>query len=92
MDNLITEFNIQGKVYCIVTDNASNAVCAVDKLKLRHLPCFVHSLNLVVENIITKIPELEILINEVKKIVTHFRRSTVAKEKLATIQKKLEIA
>jgi len=37
------------KVACVVTDNAANIVSAVKTAGFKHLPCFAHRLNLVVQ-------------------------------------------
>ncbi|XP_060665330.1 E3 SUMO-protein ligase ZBED1-like [Drosophila nasuta] len=44
------QFNVLDKTVCIVTDNASAMLKACDILKIRNLPCFAHSLNLVVQD------------------------------------------
>lgn len=38
------------KVVAIVTDNASNIVSAARATGWRHIPCFAHTLNLVVQD------------------------------------------
>ena len=55
---VITQWNIESKIICIVTDNASNMVAAINKTPWQHLPCFAHSLNLVVQGSITRNKEL----------------------------------
>jgi len=44
------EWGITDKVKCIVTDNAAAMIKAAQLLKIRHLPCFAHTLNLVIKN------------------------------------------
>lgn len=54
--DILTKWNIDPqKVAALVTDSAQNMVNAVNNTfdKQRHIPCFAHLLNLVVENIFT---------------------------------------
>lgn len=44
LNAVFTEWEIETKVKCIVTDNAKNMKKAVRLLNIRHLPCFAHSL------------------------------------------------
>lgn len=50
LSEIFTEWNIQKKISCIVTDNAANALKMCQILKIKNLPCFAHSLNLVVQD------------------------------------------
>jgi len=38
------------KIVAIVTDNAPNITTAVREMKYRHIGCFAHSINLVVQH------------------------------------------
>ena len=71
----IDEWHLEGKIELAVSDNASNIKNALGLLKLKHLGCFAHTLNLVVQSALTLENDL---IDKVKTIVTYFRRSTVA--------------
>ena len=77
---------IEDKVVLIVTDNATNIVNAVKLTKFKHLPCFAHTLNLVVQKGIQKLKTLR---QKVKAIIEHFHRSTVAAEKFASLQSQI---
>ncbi len=50
LKDVLLEWNIFEKTSCIVTDNAANMKKAADLLGVRHMPCFAHSLNLVIKN------------------------------------------
>lgn len=54
LKQIIEEWNLQNKVMAIVTDNAANMKAAIQILKLRHLPCYAHTLNLVVTQALIK--------------------------------------
>ena len=85
-ENLASELNdvmdiwqIREKVVAIVTDNAPNIVNAVEKqLKMRHVPCFAHTLNLVVQKAIDESQQLEKIREKVREAVAYFHRSVKA--------------
>ncbi|XP_046684616.1 uncharacterized protein LOC124370373 [Homalodisca vitripennis] len=82
-------WNIAGKVIFVVTDNADNVVNAVkDVMGWKHMGCFAHSLNLVVTRALNKNHEVVTLIETVKRIVSHFKRSAQSTEKLIEYQVK----
>lgn len=76
---IITKWQLDGKVVLVVSDNAGNIKNAINNLHLRHLGCFAHTINLVVEESLKCESDL---INKVKTIVTHFRKSTIANQVL----------
>ncbi|XP_011405235.1 PREDICTED: zinc finger BED domain-containing protein 1-like [Amphimedon queenslandica] len=85
------KWNISSKVHCTVTDNATNIKGAVRANAWNHLSCFAHTLNLIVSNSLSSVPEAQSLIQSVKNIVTFFRRSTKAMDKLTVMQSRLNI-
>ena len=50
LESVFKQWGILGKVQCLVTDNAPNMKKTADLLQIKHLPCFAHSLNLVIKN------------------------------------------
>lgn len=81
-------WNIGDKITLVVSDNASNVTKAIkDILGWKHLGCFAHSLNLVVKNGLKANQNILCLVENVRKIVSHFKRSTNATAKLLTYQK-----
>lgn len=85
------EWNIQSEnVTAVITDNGRNIVKAVTDVfgKSKSLPCFVHTLNLVVEKTIDSSEELKSIISNVKHIVTYFKQSVVAADQLRKAQPK----
>ena len=44
------KWNIMSKICCPTTDNANNIVAIVKQNKWKHLPCFAHTINLIVFN------------------------------------------
>lgn len=47
--SIIIKWKLEAKVDLVVSDNASNIKNAIHTLHLRHLGCFAHTINLVVE-------------------------------------------
>lgn len=70
----------------IVSDNAANIKAAIELLKIPHMPCAAHTLNLTVMDSMNKIKEVEVLLNKCRNIVARFKRSTVAMDILKAEQ------
>lgn len=86
--SLMEEWGITSKIRCLVTDAAANMIVCVNNLKLRHSICIAHALNLIV-NKAMDFPGLQDIRSKARKIVAHFRSSTVAKERLASFQQQM---
>lgn len=85
-------WKIVDKVVGAVTDNAYNIVRAVEIVKethreWRHIPCFAHTLNLVVKGSIERNHELSSILARSRAIVTFFHQSAKATSKLASLCK-----
>ncbi|KAL0148574.1 hypothetical protein M9458_056121, partial [Cirrhinus mrigala] len=91
LHEIFRDFNIENKVGCVVTDNAANMVAAVKKLVLRHMPCFTHTLNLIVKDGLSAVAELTETREKVKRIVGHFKSSCVSMEKLSKYQREMKL-
>ena len=89
LDQTITRFQLNGKVVSITTDNGANIVRAVHNTAIAHVPCFAHTLNLAVMDVINKdFQEIKDLRTRVSKIITLTKKSTVARETLAECQRR----
>ncbi|CAH1107496.1 unnamed protein product [Psylliodes chrysocephalus] len=86
LSEIFTEWNIQKKISCFVTDNAANALKMCQILKIKNLPCFAHSLNLVVQDNL-HMPVVKDTIKKCKEIVTFIKNSNIAAD---TFQKEQE--
>ena len=86
LKKIAEEWEIPEKICCIITDNAANIVAAVNLLGWRHLPCFAHTLNLIVQDSLKAVDGLPSLQQKCKDIVSNFYRSSKATEKLLSIQ------
>lgn len=87
IDTVLKKFNIDFKICAVVTDNAANIKSAVNILKLRHISCFAHSLNLIVQDAIDK--NIKELVEKIKSIVQYFKQSSFALAKLHEMQNTL---
>ncbi len=78
LTHVCSKWEIIDKVYCVVTDNAANMSSAIKNImNLRHLPCFVHTLNLVVQDSVKNVREMQITKDKVKQIVVFFHHSVI---------------
>jgi len=67
------------KIVLAVSDNANNIKSALSMLQVKSLGCFAHTLNLIIQDAL-KLQSY--LIDKIKCIVTHFRKSNRANHKL----------
>ena len=84
-------WDISSKVVAIVTDNASNIVAAVKITGWTHVPCFAHTLNLVVSEAIKSDENVSDLKKRCKRTVTFFHQSVKATEKLKEVQCQIKL-
>ena len=80
----VQDWNIEKRIYSVSTDNAANIVAAIRLTGWAHVPCFAHSINLVVQSSLCTVKDV---ITKLKSIVEFFHRSTNANEKLKEMQK-----
>ena len=74
------EWGISQKVVVIVADNAANVVANVRHTGWTHVPCFVHTLNLVVSEAIEADTKIHQLRKSCRDIVSFFHHSVKASE------------
>jgi len=79
----LKKWNLQTKIIFAVSDNASNIKRALSIFQLKHFGCFAHMLNLVVPGALTLESSL---LEKIKTIVSYFRKSTLANNKLIKYQ------
>ncbi|KAL7724710.1 hypothetical protein ACLKA6_014000 [Drosophila palustris] len=72
LHKILFEWGVESKVSAIVTDNAASMIKACVILQKRLMPCFAHTLNLIMqdqlENIKPIIAKLEMLQNEISAL------------------------
>ncbi|KAJ8930739.1 hypothetical protein NQ314_016430 [Rhamnusium bicolor] len=81
-------WKIEHKISACVSDNANNIVAAIRECKWRHLSCFAHSINLVVQRAI-QVESVSGIISKIKSTVEHFRRSPHALSNLNASQQQM---
>ena len=84
---ILKHWNVADKVVTVVTDNSAKIKAAVRKCGYRHISCYAHLLNLVVQEAKKEIQDIR---NKVKFIVEYFKRSPQATAKLSSFQKKMD--
>lgn len=75
------------KVLAVTSDNAANIKAAIRLLKWKQIPCFAHTLNLIVQSALKEIKATQ---SKVKAIVEHFKRSPLATQRLKAMQNQLD--
>lgn len=80
------EWGLENRVAACTSDNATDITKAVDLCLWRHIRCFAHRLNLVVQQALKEIQEVK---EKVGGIVAHFKKSSQAAAKLKSIQERL---
>lgn len=86
LTRVVTEWGIKEKVFAIATDNAANITKAVKLTSWNHLSCLAHTINLIVQGGIKEINHIQ---TKIKAIVEYFHRSTIAAEKLKSMQQQM---
>jgi predicted transcriptional regulator len=71
-----------------VSDNAANVVAAVRVGGWRHLRCFAHTLNLIVQK---ELKEIDSTLSKIRRIVTFFKKSSHPAAKLKIMQEQMHI-
>lgn len=93
---MLSNFGINpSKVVAVVHDNASNMVSALNKLKssygIQSVRCSAHTLQLVVHSTLSKNSEAQPTLALARKLVEHFRRSSVANSSLVHQQEQMNM-
>lgn len=87
IQNIAREWGIIEKIVVAVTDNAFNITGAVKLSPWAHVPCFAHSLNLIVQEALKEIRNIRA---KVKACVEYFHRSSQANAKLLSSQNRIK--
>ncbi|XP_044140147.1 E3 SUMO-protein ligase ZBED1-like isoform X1 [Bufo gargarizans] len=83
LNKICEEWGITNKVVVCTSDNTSNIKAAIRNVGWKHLPCFAHTLNLIVWESLKNIQET---VAKVNNIVEYVNGSTVATERLKATQ------
>lgn len=77
-------YGLSDKILIVVSDNAANIVGAINELNWKHFGCYAHTINLIVHNALETVQDLQ---EKARLIVTFFKRSNLATEKLMKFQR-----
>ncbi|XP_053968277.1 E3 SUMO-protein ligase ZBED1-like [Anastrepha ludens] len=82
---VLIEWEVMDKVAAIVTDSARTMIKACEILQKRHVPCFAHVINLIVQQCLNQ-EKIKVIMGKCKSIVGFFKKSTVAYAKFKEAQ------
>ena len=89
--NMINNYDIpKNKIHEIVHDNASNMICGIGSSGFDSLTCFIHTVQLAINECILTQGYVADTITKCKKLAAHFSRSNLACMKLREIQGRLK--
>ena len=92
LQDAMNQFEIpSNKVHVILRDNAANMAAGVDLAGFQSIPCFLHTLQLVLNDAIFEQRYVKDIIATCKQIVGHFNHSPSAFAKYTEFQKKLNV-
>ena len=87
-----SEVNIQhNKVFLVLRDSGANMVAGVRECGLESLSCFIHTLQLSINDSLFSQQAMKTIITTNRNIVSHFNRSSLAISKLIEIQAQLNL-
>lgn len=86
LTKLSENWGISNKIHAVVTDNGANMVSAVKKCNWKHIPCFSHTLNLIVRDAIKADTILVPILEKCGAVVKFFHQSTKASDNLINVQ------
>ena len=87
LDQIMIEYGIpKSKIHYIVSDNASAMVKGVTDVDVPHLSCFLHTLNLIINNSIFVQESNKKLIDKCKQLVSLYKKSPIAKSEFDNIK------
>lgn len=87
LKKIILEWKLDGKILMIISDNAANICKAIKELlKIKHFGWYAHTINLIAQDALKQVSKI---LENVKLIVSHFKRSTSAMSKLIEQQSQL---
>ena len=70
----------------IITDNGANMVSGIELVDIPRGPCFLHMLQLAIQDRIMSQRSVSDMIARSKRVVTHFNHSALACDRLSKIQ------
>ena len=92
LQGVLSDYNIaKHKVHIIVSDNAANITKGIHIAGCQSLPCFLHTLQLVIKDSLHEQKIISDAIAQCRSIVSHFSHSSLACAKLNKLQEQHKI-
>lgn len=89
-EEILAEWQLAKHGVSVTTDNASNITSAMNKCSVTNIRCMAHTLNLACQKALG-VPAISRLCGKIRRIVTHFRRSTTAANVLRKATSQLDL-
>lgn len=72
----------EDKVVAITNNNAANMIFGVNHFRklIVNIPCFAHTLYLVIKKSLENIPEIRILCEECQRVIIYFKLNSIARD------------
>ncbi|XP_024883679.1 zinc finger BED domain-containing protein 1-like, partial [Temnothorax curvispinosus] len=92
LEMIFFDWNLEEQIFAIVHDNASNMINAAENLQNinEHVNCAAHTLQLAVNDAL-QLENIAYVIQKARKIVGHFKHSTLAMQELHKTQIKFNL-
>jgi len=87
----VRQWEIEDKIVCILRDNASNNITAMNSANLKSLPCLAHSLQLIIKDGILMQPAVQQLLATARSLVGRYHRSHSSFQNFKKIQSQLNL-
>ena len=87
----VRQWEIEDKIVCVLRDNASNMVAAMNSADLKSLPCLAHSLQLIIKDGVLMQPAVRQLLAIARALVGHYHRSNPSFQIFKKIQSQLNL-
>lgn len=91
LHHVLDDYNIANKVFLVLRDSAANMVAGIRECGLESQSCFIHGLQLSINDSIFSQQAVKNIITINRDIVSHFNRSPLAISKLTEIQEQLNL-
>ena len=91
LHNILDEYKISNTVFLVLCDSGANMVAGVRECGLESLSCFIHTLQLSINDSLFSQQAVKTIVTTHRNIVSHFNRSPLAISKLTEIQDQLNL-
>nr|CAI5851245.1 unnamed protein product [Callosobruchus analis] len=91
LKGVIHEWELGNKITAVVSDNAANVTAAVRLGGWRYVPCFAHTINLIVQSSLRENRSIKSIMDKIKSIDEFFKRSSTALAKLRSAQEGMSL-